>query len=72
MKDFDITIKIGISALDKSDAEHQLDYLLSELESSMQYDNYKIEIKEVGEFLVQCNTIIIKSKLRKSENFYRR
>ena len=51
MKDFDITIKIGINALDKSDAEHQLDYLLSELESSMQYDNYKIEIKEVGEFL---------------------
>lgn len=51
MKDFDVIIKIGISALDKSDAKHQLDYLLSEIESSMQYDNYKIEVQEVGEFL---------------------
>ena len=51
MKDFDVIIRIGVVALDKSDAENQIDYILSELESLIQYDNYKMEIKEVGEYL---------------------
>ena len=51
MKDFDVIIRIGVIALDESDAENQIDYILSELESLIQYDNYKMEIKEVGEYL---------------------
>lgn len=51
MKDFDVIIRIGVIALDESDAENQIDYILSELESLIQYDNYQMEIKEVGEYL---------------------
>lgn len=50
MKDFDIIIKIGITANDKSDAENQIDYILSELQSLIEYDNYEIKIKNVGEY----------------------
>ena len=51
MKDFDIIIKLGVIALDENDAENQIDYILSELQSLIEYDNYKIEIKKVGEYL---------------------
>lgn len=48
IKDFDVTITIGITGVDESDVENQLDFILNNLD----YDelNYNIKIEEVGEY----------------------
>ena len=48
IKDFNVTITIGITGVDKSDVENQLDFILNNLD----YDelNYNIKIEEVGEY----------------------
>ena len=50
IKDFNVTITIGITGVDKSDVENQLNHILSELNSIIEYENYDIKIKEVGEY----------------------
>ena len=48
MNDYEVTIKIGISGIDKSDVENKLDFILGNLD----YDelNYNVDIKKVGEY----------------------
>lgn len=48
IKDFNVTITIGITGVDKSDVKNQLDFILNNLD----YDelNYNIKIEEVGEY----------------------
>lgn len=48
IKDFNVTITIGITGVDKSDVENQLDFIFSNLD----YDelNYNIKIEEKGEY----------------------
>jgi hypothetical protein len=48
IKDFNVTITIGITGVDESDVENQLDFILNNLD----YDelNYNIKIEEVGEY----------------------
>lgn len=48
IKDFNVTITIGITGVDESDVENQLDFILDNLD----YDelNYNIKIEEKGEY----------------------
>lgn len=50
IKDFNVTITIGITGVDESDVENQLNHILSELNSIIEYENYDIKIKQVGEY----------------------
>ena len=50
IKDFNVTITIGITAVDESDVENQISTILAELNSIIEYENYDMEIKEVGEY----------------------
>ena len=51
MKDFDIVVKIGVSALNEDLALDQYSDILFFIQDNLDFDNYSIEVIERGEYL---------------------